>query len=65
VSESDEMALVGVLSVMLLDDLYVTHPALARPAEPNKVVIGAALATPTPSNRDGGVRESASTAPVA
>jgi len=46
VSESDEMALVGVLSVMLLDELFVRRPALAAPAQPTKVVIGATTVTP-------------------
>lgn len=46
VSESDEMALVGVLSVMLLDELFVRRPALAAPAQPTKVVIGGASVAP-------------------
>jgi len=43
VRESDEMALVGVLSVMLLDELFVRRPVLAAPVAPTKVVIGATL----------------------
>ena len=46
VSESDEMALVGVLSVMLLDELFVRRPALAAPAQPTRVVIGATTVAP-------------------
>jgi len=46
VSESDEMALVGVLSVMLLDEMFVRRPVLAAPVEPNRVVIGSAVLTP-------------------
>src|SRR4029453_13307854 len=46
VSESDEMALVGVLSVMLLDELFVRRPVLAAPVVATKVVIGATPATP-------------------
>ena len=47
VSESDEMALVGTLSVMLLDELFVRRPALATPAQPTKVVIGATTVAPS------------------
>ena len=43
VSESDEMALVGVLSTMLLHEQLVARPTLARPATPNRVVIGATV----------------------
>jgi len=64
VSESDEMALVGVLSVMLLDELFVRRPVVAAPAEPNKVVVGSAVLTPQSLRHEGGVRESAGTAPV-
>ena len=39
-SESDEMGLVGVLSVALLHDAYVAHPAYAEPAVPTRVVEG-------------------------
>ena len=46
VSESDEMALVGILSVMLLDELFVRRPVLAAPAVPTKVVIGATAVSP-------------------
>ena len=46
VSESDEMALVGALSVMLLDELFVRQPVLAAPAQPTKVVIGATTVAP-------------------
>jgi asparagine synthase (glutamine-hydrolysing) len=65
VSESDEMALVGVLSVMLLDEVFVRRPALAAPAEPTKVVVGAALGALAYSKLEGGMREPAGTAPVA
>ena len=45
VSESDEMALVGVLSTMLLHEQLVARPTLARSATPNRVVIGATIMT--------------------
>ena len=65
VSESDEMALVGVLSVMLLDELFVRRPVLARPAVPTKVVIGATVVAPGYPELQGGLREPAGSAPVA
>ncbi len=65
VSESDEMSLVGVLSVMLLDEQFVRNPVLAAPAEPTKVVIGATLVAPAYPKLQGGMREPAGTAPIA
>ncbi|HET9215184.1 MAG TPA: asparagine synthase (glutamine-hydrolyzing) [Gaiellaceae bacterium] len=41
VSETDEMALVGVLSTMLLHDRFVANPSLADPLVPDRVVVGA------------------------
>ena len=41
VSETDEMALVGSLSIQVLHDRLVAQPALAAPLEPNRVVVGA------------------------
>lgn len=41
VSETDEMALVGAISTMLLHEQLVERPALARPARPTRVVVGA------------------------
>jgi asparagine synthase (glutamine-hydrolysing) len=43
VGETDEMALVGVVSTMLLHDRLVAEPALAPPAVPTRVVIGSAV----------------------
>jgi asparagine synthase (glutamine-hydrolysing) len=43
VTESDEMALVGVLSTMLLHEQMVARPALAAAARPNKVVVGSTV----------------------
>ena len=40
--ESDEMAIVGILSTMLLNQQYVERPRLAEPAVPTRVVIGSA-----------------------
>ena len=40
VSETDEMALVGVLSTMLLHDRFVASPQLADPLVPDRVVVG-------------------------
>ena len=65
VSESDEMALVGVLSVMLLDEMFVRNPVVAAPAEPTKVVVGATLVASTYSTFQGEMREPAATAPAA
>jgi len=45
VTESDEMALIGVLSVMLLHEQMVRRPSPAVPAEPQRVVIGSAVLT--------------------
>jgi asparagine synthase (glutamine-hydrolysing) len=64
VSESDEMALVGVLSVMLLDELFVRRPALATPVQPGREVLGDVVVGPAPVNY-GGMRAPAGTAPVA
>jgi len=41
VSETDEMALVGSLSLMLLHERLVRQPQLAEPLEPRRVVVGA------------------------
>jgi asparagine synthase (glutamine-hydrolysing) len=40
VSETDEMALVGALSIMLLHDQLVANPVLAEPLKPARTVIG-------------------------
>jgi asparagine synthase (glutamine-hydrolysing) len=41
VSETDEMALLGSLSVQLLQERFVAQPQLAEPLEPARVVVGA------------------------
>ncbi len=46
VSETDEMALVGVLSVMLLHDRFVERPPLAEPLVPDRVVVGGEVRVP-------------------
>jgi asparagine synthase (glutamine-hydrolysing) len=43
VGETDEMGLVGTLSVMLLHERLVERPTLAAPAEPTRVVVGDAV----------------------
>ena len=43
VGETDEMGLVGAISVMLLHDRLVARPSLAEPAEPTRVVVGASI----------------------
>jgi len=43
VSETDEMALVGALSIMLLHEQLVANPVLAEPLKPTKTVIGDAV----------------------
>jgi hypothetical protein len=40
VSETDEMALVGTISTMLLHQRLVAEPALAPEAVPTRVVVG-------------------------
>lgn len=40
VSETDEMALAGAVSVMILHDRFVARPRLAEPLEPTRVVVG-------------------------
>ncbi len=45
VGETDEMGLVGALSVMLLHDQLVAHPVLAETAEATRVVVGASVRT--------------------
>ena len=46
VSETDEMAPVGVLSAMLLHDRFVASPRLAEPLVPDRVVVGDEVRTP-------------------
>jgi asparagine synthase (glutamine-hydrolysing) len=41
VSETDEMALVGAVSLLVLHERMVRAPTLARPLEPTRVVVGA------------------------
>jgi asparagine synthase (glutamine-hydrolysing) len=43
VGETDEMGLVGTISVMLLHELLVARPELAPAAEPTRVVVGDAV----------------------
>lgn len=40
VSETDEMALAGATSLMILHDRFVARPSLAAPLEPNRLVVG-------------------------
>lgn len=49
VSETDEMALVGVLSTMLLHERFVTDPKPAPEASPHRVVIGSDVVPPAAS----------------
>ena len=46
VGETDEMGLVGVVSTMLLHELLIAAAPLAPPAEPTRLVIGAAVVPP-------------------
>jgi hypothetical protein len=50
VSETDEMALVGILSTMLLHETFVASPRLAEPLAPDRIVVGAEVQEPAPSN---------------
>jgi hypothetical protein len=40
VSETDEMAAVGAISIMLLHDRLIARPSLAEPLTPTRVVVG-------------------------
>jgi len=40
VGETDEMALIGILSTLLLHNQYVDAPRLSLPVEPTKTVVG-------------------------
>ena len=55
-SETDEMALVGSVSLMMLHDRFVSHPTLASPAEPTRSVVGDKL---EPDARIGGMAATA------
>jgi len=55
VSETDEMALVGIVSTMLLYEGLVARPTLAPSAEPSKVVLGGAPKGPQSLIAVGGV----------
>lgn len=44
-SETDEMALVGIVSTMLLHDRLVARPRLAEPLVPTRVVVGDSVET--------------------
>jgi asparagine synthase (glutamine-hydrolysing) len=46
VGETDEMALVGVVSTMLLHDRFVARPVLAPPVSPTRLVIGDLVVPP-------------------
>ncbi len=52
VGETDEMAFVGVISVMLLHDQLVAAPTLAAPVEPTKVVVGGSIRASVPEPGD-------------
>jgi asparagine synthase (glutamine-hydrolysing) len=47
VTEADEMALVGILSVMLLHEQFVARPVLVAPTVPNRVVHGSTVVRST------------------
>lgn len=51
VSETDEMALVGILSTMLLHDRFVAHPQPADPLVPDRVVVGSEVRVTSGANR--------------
>ena len=48
VGETDEMGLVGTISVMLLHELFVVRPALAPAAEPTRIVVGSSVRRSVP-----------------
>ncbi len=45
-SETDEMALVGIVSTMLLHEIFIARPSLATPLTPTRVVVGDRVETP-------------------
>lgn len=50
VSETDEMALVGIISTMLLHDQFIARPGPAVPAIPTRVVVGTRVVAPDSLN---------------
>jgi asparagine synthase (glutamine-hydrolysing) len=46
VGETDEMALVGAISVMLLHERFIARPTLAQAAEATKMVVGDSVEAP-------------------
>lgn len=44
-AETDEMALVAVVSTMLLHDTFIANPRLAEPLRPSRVVVGSTVET--------------------
>ena len=45
IGETDEMALCGVLSTMLLHQQFIEDPILAKPVRPTRIVVGDQLRT--------------------
>jgi len=41
--ETDQMALVGAVTLMLLHDRFIDNPQLAPPLEPNRLVVGSEI----------------------
>lgn len=46
VSEADQMALIGIISVMLLHEWFIARPNLASPPSPTSVVVGSESVDP-------------------
>jgi asparagine synthase (glutamine-hydrolysing) len=53
VSETDEMALAGSVSLMILHDRLIANPTLAPPLEPTRVVLGDRVVTSLETIRGG------------
>jgi asparagine synthase (glutamine-hydrolysing) len=64
VSETDEMALVGIISIMLLHEQFIVRPNLAAPATPARVVVGSKVVTPESLHHDQIYEEPATTTPA-
>jgi asparagine synthase (glutamine-hydrolysing) len=64
VGEVDEMALVGIISVMLLHEQFIVRPKLAVPATPTRVVVGSKISTPNSLYHDPSYEEAATPTPA-
>jgi hypothetical protein len=64
VGEIDEMALAGIISVMLLHEQFIANPRTAAPAMPTRIVVGSKMITPDFLYHDQTYEESTTPAPA-